>query len=420
MLFKDKFRFVTQNMKKNKSRIFMTVLATAMGCSFLIMLASVGYGLQRSVIDEQLRGRLVTEINIHGKHVDDAYERLGDEDIAALEQLKHVKAVTRKNYVHLPVTYSLDQYQLTRYSTIAVHLPAEITSGFELSEGRLPQTDNEIIIGYNVSDFMLKTDDSEEVYPDSLIGKTVQMTVTQIDGDKERTENFPVTIVGIGQAPAREWNQDYNVYISATMFAQIEGDSQPANAARSYDEVNVYADNMKDVDKLTATLENMDYSVYSVTKSLKQINVVFTIMKAGLVFIGTIAVLIASIGIYNTMTMAVTERSQDIGIMKAIGAHPKTIRGIFLIESTYIGVLGAVIGTVVSYLLSFIVNFAMPLIIKAMADRDAPVDLRFSEITPSLVVIAVSISLGVAILSGMRPAKRATQVDVLKALRRDV
>lgn len=73
----------------------------------------------------------------------------------------------------------------------------------------------------------------------------------------------------------------------------------------------------------------MGYSTYSAQNELKQINVIFLIIKIGLITVGTVAVLIASIGIFNTMTMAVTERAQDIGIMKAIGAHPGVIKKSF-------------------------------------------------------------------------------------------
>jgi acetoin utilization transport system permease protein len=160
--------------------------------------------------------------------------------------------------------------------------------------------------------------------------------------------------------------------------------------------------------------------VYSIVNEMKQINMVFTILKIGLLFIGTIALIIASIGIYNTMTMAVTERAPDIGIMKAIGAHPKTIKRIFVLESSYIGLLGALFGTIVAYGISYAVNLALPLVLERVFEEAPPEGLMLSYIPWSLTLISVAICLTVTIFSGWRPAKRATQVDVLKAMRREV
>ena len=187
-----------------------------------------------------------------------------------------------------------------------------------------------------------------------------------------------------------------------------------------YDSVTVIANNLESVQGVSDQMEKMNYATYSVVSEMKQMNMLFNIAKAGLIFIGTIAILIASIGIYNTMTMAVTERAPDIGIMKAIGASPKVIKRIFLLESSYIGIIGAAIGIVASYAISIIVNFALPMILETVFEEELPAGLQFSYIPLSLIVIAVAICLIVTILSGLRPAKRATEIDVLKAMRREI
>jgi len=189
---------------------------------------------------------------------------------------------------------------------------------------------------------------------------------------------------------------------------------EPLNA------VYVYADDASRLPKLAQAIRDEGYRLYSPSDQIEEMELFFTVMKIGLGFVGTIAVLIASIGIFNTMTMAVTERAQDIGIMKAIGATPRTIRSIFLLESAGIGVLGALIGGAVAYALSFIVNTVLPPILSSVIDSDVPSDFTFSSIPIGLTLASVGISLAVAILSGMRPAARATRIDVLRALRRDI
>lgn len=456
MKLKDKFRFVRQNMKKNRSRVFMTVLATAMGCSFLMVLASVGFGLQKSVVEQITEGRLMTDINVYGKKDDkNNYHALKIEDISFLEAIPNVKAVTRRQFVGQGPTFQLGNLS-TVSQTLVTHMPSEVKAGFELSEGRLPQADNEVIVGYNFAETLRVPGDktSEEgdeptdgkaaaaVKKDKVpvLNKTLDMEVKQFVNKVEQKKTIQVTVVGITKAPTREWNKDQKVYISEGMLKQIEDFTQTPqglmnpkdadaskgpvppslSAPREYNDVHVFAKDAENVKEIVKQMNDKKFASHSIVNELEQVNVMFTIMKIGLLLVGTIAVLIASIGIYNTMTMAVTERSQDIGIMKAIGAHPSTIKSVFLIESTYIGVLGAFIGTVVSYAISFAVNLSLPAVISGLLKEKPPEGLIFSDIPPMLTLICVAISLLVAMVSGLRPAKRATQVDVLKALRRDV
>ena len=98
MKWSDRLRFVRQNMAKNKSRIFMTVLAAAMGCSFLIMLASVAFGLQNSLIKEITEGQTLTRIELYDKQVGEERVQPDESDIGKLAALPHVRAVTPRGY----------------------------------------------------------------------------------------------------------------------------------------------------------------------------------------------------------------------------------------------------------------------------------------------------------------------------------
>ncbi|MFK4998479.1 ABC transporter permease [Bacillus sp. N9] len=137
MTFKDQFRFVRQNMKKNKMRLFMTILATAIGCTFLIVLASVGFGLHKSIIKDRMEDQLVTQIEVHGR-TDDAgqYYGLTDKDIEHLESIENVKAVTRRKSVEQMPLFITEDYS-TSAQTFVADFPSEMKAGFKLSEGRL-------------------------------------------------------------------------------------------------------------------------------------------------------------------------------------------------------------------------------------------------------------------------------------------
>ncbi|SMQ76050.1 acetoin utilization transport system permease protein [Bacillus sp. OV166] len=449
MKLKDQFRFVSQNMKKNRTRVFMTILATAMGCAFLIVLASVGFGLQKSVVKEITERRVITQIDVHGKETKDqgVFRPLNDKDIQIFEKVKDVKAITRRKMLQQESTYTIGNYQEATQTFVA-NFPAEIKSGFELSEGRLPKGKDEVAVGYNFLTNLAEKEAGDDLYDEKgqvkaeylykgeLLGKEISLTIRQFKEGKQVVKTIPLKVVGISKKPTKEWAEDRSVFISDEILTEIEtftgtpkGYQLDANGEvpvdlnvnkNSYDEVKIYAKNMEAVQSISDQLKDKNYASYSVVNELKEVNMVFMIAKAGLIFIGTIAILIASIGIYNTMTMAVTERAPDIGIMKAIGANPKTIKQIFLLESSYIGLIGALIGTVVSYGISYTVNFAIPLIIKQAFGQETDLDIIFSDIPLILPIICIVICYGVTIISGFRPAQRATKVDVLKAMRREV
>ncbi|MCP8615747.1 ABC transporter permease [Salirhabdus salicampi] len=447
MHFKDQLRFVRQNMKKSKLRIFMTVLATAIGIAFLILLASVGFGLHSSIIEEVTEKRLVTEIDVHGKDVGNGYERIQEEDIRYFESMGNVKSVVRRIRLRQMPIFSIEDYEV-HGDVMVTDFSAEIKAGFELSEGRLPETDNEIVVGYHFQngltmkgiepDELFEEDRSvkeEYQYTESLIGKTVALKVVKHVEGEEHTHSIPVTIVGIEKEPTRSWMQSRKAFISNEILHEIEQFTEISRGAPmipegkknemgemgdGFDEVFIYANNVNNVEGIVHQLEDQNYLSYSIVSEMKEINTIFIIVKTGLIIVGTIAIIIASIGIYNTMTMAVTERAPDIGIMKALGASPKTIKHIFLLESCYIGFIGAIIGTLIAYAVSFGINFFLPMVLRGMFDSEAPLGIKFSHIPVSLIVIAVSICLAVTIFSGMNPAKKATKIDVLKALRREV
>jgi acetoin utilization transport system permease protein len=439
----DQLQFVRQNMKRNKTRLFMTILATAMGCAFLIVLASVGFGVQKSIVDRIVGDRLVTSIEVPGKETDvSGNQGIHSGDIQYFQSIPKVKAVTFKYWVNQPIAIKANGVVIENDRMLMVDFNSEQQSGAKLSAGRWPEKDNEIVVGYNVFGV---NDEGVSKAADRL-EQVVKLHVDHYDGGKLATKELDAVIVGVWNEPKREWIEDKAIYIGEGLIGQIEAvtgtlageipyfeqtpdpeqleqafaEIPKAGEPRQFGGVTVVADKASDVKGISDTLREKSYYVYSVADEVQQINVFFLIMKIGLIFVGAIAVLIASIGIFNTMTMAVTERAQDIGIMKAIGAHPSVIKRIFLLESAMIGIIGAVFGTVVAYGISVAVNAGLPALVSMAMGESLPEGFRFSIIPAYLALLACSISLAVAMLSGYRPAKRATAIDVLSALRRDI
>ncbi|WP_139996657.1 ABC transporter permease [Paenibacillus paridis] len=431
MKWKDKYRFVKQNMKRNKSRLFMTILATAMGCCFLVVLASIGFGFQKSITEEITSFGKITEVSIYGKtntsaEPDNGFSLYSMEEVKQFEGIPHVASVVRQNMVSLSARYTYDDYaRETDYSPVFTVMEAEKHGKLELSEGRFPLAPNEMLVGYDFAESLLQAGKPDKPYSASVLNKEISMMLTQpvdAEGNKPASMELKATVVGILKEPAKNWLQDASVIMDQRNIITL----QPLLALEEqslvdhYQNVLVYADDMQHVSGIAKTIKEAGYNAYSVASELTKVDSVFLFVKLGLLFVGAIAVLIAAIGIYNTMTMAVTERTQDIGIMKAIGASPSSIRSIFLIESSFIGIVGTLIGTIVAFGVSLAANRLIPIILSKQNESNEPMNFVFSDIPFSLIGVSAAISIGIAILSGMRPARRATEVDVLKALRRDL
>lgn len=423
MQFNDQIDFVRQHIKKNKLRVFMTILAATMGTAFLIVLASVGFGIHDTMRKEILDNRLVNQIEVYSSEMDQA-------KVEELKKRDKVKAVVFRQSIDIKQETELDGF-IGSHNMTVTDFQEEKKVGFALKDGRLPENKNEVVIGSHFAENLLeqKADEAASepsTYKGSLIGK--QFTYKM--GLYEKNELFPeettLTIVGIAKEPAKDWVMDFNIYADAAIMPELNqiftSHVEDMNSELFYGNVNVYADNLENVTTVSKALKDEGYSVYSIADQLEQLDVFFLAFKAGLVFVGTIAILIASIGIFNTMTMAVTERTREIGVMKAIGASPKLIQRLFLMESAWIGIVGTIIAVVISYGVSFIANMVLPIIVSAALGEEefASLDITFSIIPWQLVVIASAISISVAMISGWRPARKATKIDVIQALRQEI
>ena len=439
MLFKDQLDFVTQHIKKNKLRVFMTVLAATMGCAFLIVLASVGFGLQDSIRNEILSNEKVTKIQVFGN------DQFTEDQIHEIKGIEHVETVLETITVNASAHSFFEGRDTQSNLYVADMHDFEQVNG-KLTEGKYPAKPNEIVVGYHFAQTLVNDADrkiieekskkaeaegtyyngSEEGYKDSLIGKEIELSLMpHTDGAKE-TEKMKYTIVGVMKKPSYDWMIDNSVYMDTEQKPMLATNLATTGKVKEDDmfnsEFNIFADSMENVKSILDKLKDKGYSVYSVTEQLDKMNVFFLVLKIGLIFVGTIAVLIASIGIFNTMTMAVTERTREIGVLKAIGASPKLIQRLFLMESTFIGIIGTLIAVAISYVISFVANAALPLILKAATGEDAfgSNEITFSLIPWQLVLIASAISIGVAMISGYRPARKATKIDVIQALRQEL
>jgi ABC-type antimicrobial peptide transport system permease subunit len=152
------------------------------------------------------------------------------------------------------------------------------------------------------------------------------------------------------------------------------------------------------------------FSVVDVTSSLRQ---VFAVIDLFLGAFGSLALAVASIGIVNTLVMAILERRREIGIMKAIGASDTDVRMIFLAEAAVLGISGGVLGVLLGWSIGRVINFGAGVFMQRQGVP--PQDFWF--VPWWLVLGALAFSLVASLLSGAYPAARAARLDPVEALR---
>jgi ABC-type lipoprotein release transport system permease subunit len=183
-----------------------------------------------------------------------------------------------------------------------------------------------------------------------------------------------------------------------------------------YDGLMIRATSLEQVDALTDELKRRGLYVESYQSALGIINKVMIVVETMLGAVGGLALLVATLGIANTMLMAVYERTAEIGILKAIGASPGDIRALFVVEAALISIVGGIVGTIGGWLLSLGLNEGILVVFRW---QEVPMRGTFFVVTPWLVGLALAFATLVGLLAGLYPAARAARLDPLEALRHE-
>jgi len=187
-------------------------------------------------------------------------------------------------------------------------------------------------------------------------------------------------------------------------------------AKEGYDSVTIRANDVIGAKSLVKRLRKEKVSVQSIDAILDVANRIFGAITALLGLMSSVALLVACLGIANTMIMSIYERTREIGTLKAMGASRSDIRRMFMLEAGLIGLLGGVVGVALSWLLGRgLDHFAHWLALK----RDFPLPDQLFILTPMLAVQALGFAFLIGIVAGLYPANRAARLNPLVALRHE-
>lgn len=181
-----------------------------------------------------------------------------------------------------------------------------------------------------------------------------------------------------------------------------------------YSSAQVKVDDLDNVESVSNEIRTLGFQTYSNAEYLESMQKQFAMIQAVLGGIGAVSLLVAAIGIANTMMMSIYERTKEIGVIKVLGCSLKNIRQMFLMEAGFIGLIGGVIGNLLSLVMSFVIN-------KVVGSMGAEMGMTggISYIPPWLILISLLFAIFVGMAAGYFPARRAMKLSPLAAIRNE-
>ena len=398
----ETFREAIQNIWSNKFRTFLTMLGIIIGVMAVMVIVGLGNGMTTSIQNEfaDMGTNLLTvQIMGYGSRsvkVKDFYE--------LVEKNSDVLGDVSPN-IRMSGTVKVGTDD-DNYSSTSVEGVSEVylnMAGYTIAQGR-PL--NYVDMDANKKVCMVGDYISRVGYSGNAIGQSIKIG----------REWY--TIVGVLEAKIddpsnQEGSSDDYIFVPYTTAMRVSGISTASSYA-------VLVPDEENISKGKAIIENglqellhsdSGYMVISLSEMLdmmtSMVNMVVTVLTA----IAAISLLVGGIGIMNIMMVSVTERTREIGIRKALGAKERTILSLFVVEAGTTSALGGIIGIGLGYTVSTIVTKVLAVIMTDMPITVTP--------TAGSIAVAFGISVGIGVLFGYLPAKRAARLNPIEALRYD-
>lgn len=460
----DLLRMSSGNLKRRKLRTFLTVLGVVIGTASIVVMISLGLGLQKSMYEDIEKSGGLTEISVSRNDYWGGMEGQGgsssEEDVLitddlveklkALDHVVYASPVLNVSGIALKGNYEgwIELQGMSHDALENMEIP--------LAEGgSLPQQNSgnlELVYGNMVlQNFNNKSGgkgywETGELPDIDLMKDTIFLILDQdayyqsnsgMPGDEvgegtstpKIAKKYPVKASGVVEGGIEDWNQhSYNTYcdldtLKTVLKKEFKGRAIPGQPVAEngkpysffvYDSAKVKVDDLNHVDQVSTIIRDMGLQTYSNAEYLESMKKQSAMIQAVLGGIGAISLLVAAIGIANTMMMSIYERTREIGVIKVLGCDMKNIKQMFLMEAGFIGLLGGVIGNIFSFLISFVINR-----VAAGMGGEMGVTAEISYIPFWLVLISLGFATLVGMAAGYFPALRAMRLSPLAAIRNE-
>ncbi len=430
------------NLYKRKVRTLLTTVGVVVGTCAIIITVSLGVGMQKAQEEALSQMGDLTIINVNAYGISPDIDPLDDKKLEEFRELDHVVALTPAYQLSvwggISITSGKYAYDSMIYGVSLKDLEA---LGYQLSDGSFPGEEGakEGTVYFSESSaydfYNTKKSSNNRVYegtgkdPYVDVKNDKMKFVIKDTNDKKKPKEHDVVYGGTLVA---DWSKNpssgWAIFVDVDFLKKMESEYNKLNniqvnkdAKKSYDSVTVKVDDMNNVAAVEEMIQSMGYTTNSMETIRKPMQEKAQKDQLMLGSLGAISLLVAALGIMNTMMMSIYERTREIGVMKVLGCFISDIRTVFLMEAGTIGFLGGLLGVGVSYGVSYLIN--------TFGGGGAATDniygalqggIGSTSIIPWwLVAGALLFSTLVGLISGIYPANRAVSISALSAIKQD-
>jgi putative ABC transport system permease protein len=424
-----------RNLRESVLRNSLTTMGIAVGVASLVAMLSLGIGLQTMASKRLTHAGLFDTLLVSSRRDFRGFNQRQETGPAVA-----IDESVRANIAKLPKV--IEVYPEIRFPTevryadkpnfgmiVGLVPSAAQNEAFEDEHGRFfssPEANEAILL----SDFAKELEPNSE----SLIGKDITLSyaerqplsgVTDPNGFSVVRRELKLRVVGIVE---REPYGGFRGMGSAGVFIPMQlaetlnvmqpndlrgFTAAPAANGRTFASLTVRVASPTDVESVENAVKKMGFSAFSLLDATRNLRRFFAVLDLFLGIFGSLALAVASLGIINTLVMAILERRREIGIMKAIGASDSDVKRLFFAEASAMGAMGGALGVLLGWLIGRLINFGTNFYLQRQQLPREDIWL----VPWWLVAGAILFALLVTLVSGLYPAARAAKLDPVQALR---